>query len=667
MGFKQYSFFFLFLLLLASCTYTLKVKDGAMAVDRKQYSVAEKLLKKEYNNEKSRVERGKKAFLLGKTYQALNESDKSMQWFQTAYDNGYGVDALKELAYAQKKAEQYQEAMMTFKELGLEIGSPYEYRREIAACQIAMGWKDIKEPEYKVDVLDFNSSSADYAPTLFKDNQLVFTSDRSGSTGEDIYKWTGNAFSDLFVVDLSSETVSNFDELINTPDNEGTVAFSSNYQEMYFTRCSAPKRQDAYCSILRSTFENGAWSISQPMRFFEEEDINYGHPSLSQDGQYLYFSCNHPDGWGGYDIYVCQRTSSGDWGPPKLMGRSINTTGNEKFPFVDQDTLYFSSDFHPGMGGLDIFRTFKLNNGSWGPAYNLKPPINSGGDDFAYTIDYNAPKKDKDVYHVGYFSSTRLEGLGGDDIYKYEKRYVPPPPPPPVAENLPPVEEQYKLILEGFVLEKIYETPEDPNSRVLGRKPLPGSEVVINLEGKKDSSITVGEDGFFRIELEENADYDFIASKADYLTNDEFFSTKGIGRDPNRKVQTFEVEIVLDKIFLDTEIKLENIYYDFDESFIRDDAKPTLDELARNLKLNPDIRIQLGSHTDCRGNDNYNLELSQRRAQSAVDYLIEKGIDPNRLLAKGYGEEVPEVDCICSRCTEEEHQQNRRTTFKIIE
>lgn len=650
----------------ASCTYTLKVKDGDMAVDRKQYSVAEKLLKKEYDKEKSRVERGKKAFLLGKTYQALNESDKSMQWFQTAYDNAYGVDALKELAYAQKKAEQYKEAMLTFKELGLEIGSPYEYRREIAACQIALGWKGIKQPEYKVTPLDFNSSRADYAPTLFKDNQLVFTSDRTGSTGDDVYKWTGNAFSDLYVVDLDSESVSNFDLGINTSDNEGTVTFSSDYQEMYFTRCYGGKKEDAYCSIMKSEYTNGAWGVPEALELFEESDINYGHPSLSADGQFLYFSCDHPDGWGGYDIYECQRLPGGEWSVPKLMGRSINTIGNEKFPFIDKDTLYFSSDFHPGMGGLDIFRTFKLNNGSWGPAFNLKPPINSGGDDFGYTIDYSAPKRDPDVYHSGYFSSTRLEGLGGDDIYKYEKRYVPPPPPPPVADNEPPVEEQYKLILEGYVLEKIYESENDPNSRVLGRKPLPNSQVVINFRGREDT-IRLGEDGFFTLELEEESDYQFIASKQEYLTNQEFFSTKGVGRNPDMKVQTFEVEIVLDKIFFDKEIELENIYYDFDESFIRDDAKPTLDELATNLELNPNIRIQLGSHTDCRGRDNYNLELSQRRAQAAVDYLIQKGLDPNRLLAKGYGEEAPAVDCICNRCSEEEHQENRRTTFKIIE
>jgi outer membrane protein OmpA-like peptidoglycan-associated protein len=195
---------------------------------------------------------------------------------------------------------------------------------------------------------------------------------------------------------------------------------------------------------------------------------------------------------------------------------------------------------------------------------------------------------------------------------------------------------------------------------------LPGSLVEIQL-GKEKRTVTVDEEGLFSIELKENTDYNFLASKENYLKNVNNFSTKGISKDPDNPELRFEIEIVLDKIFLDKEIRLENIYYDFDRWEIRDDAKPTLDEMIETLKLNSDIRIQLNSHTDCRGQNRYNEDLSQKRAQSAVDYLISKGIDPTRLVAKGYGENQLEVNCICARCTEAEHQQNRRTTFKIIE
>ena len=222
------------------------------------------------------------------------------------------------------------------------------------------------------------------------------------------------------------------------------------------------------------------------------------------------------------------------------------------------------------------------------------------------------------------------------------------------------------MMLNGYVLEKIFAKADDPDSKVLGRKPLAGAEVKVYF-GKKTKSFTVGNDGFFSFELEENQEYRIQAAKEGYLKGETYFSTVGIGKDPNNPVQTFEVELVLDKIYFNREIILEDIYYDFDKWDIRPDARPTLDKLARNLELNPEIRIMLASHTDCRGTNRYNLELSQKRAQAAVDYLISKGIDPGRLIAKGFGESQPKADCVCARCTEEEHQLNRRTTFTILE
>ena len=648
------------LLVTQNCNYVQKIRDGKTAYERKQYFVAVKMLKKEYSKAKSRKEKGRIAFLLAESYKNLNKSDSSLDWYQNAYDYAYGVEALKEYAYGLKKAERYKEAFEAFKNLGLEIGSPYEYRRELQACQVALGWKADKYVEYQVEPLDFNTGFADYSPTLYEGDQMVFTSDRTSSTGKDTYNWTGNQFSDLFLVDLNSNDVKPFDARLNTANNEGTVAFSSDYSEVYFTRCFDPnKKVDAHCKIMVSERQGEGWSLPRMLDFIED-GINYGHPSLSADGQKLYFSCNHPDGWGGYDIYVAERTSDG-WSAPTLLSRSINTIGNEKFPTVDGDTLYFSSDFHNGMGGLDIFKSYVLSNGSWSSPYNLKFPINSGGDDFGLIIDYDAPKK-KGLLQTGYFSSTRNDGIGNDDIYRFEKIIPPPRPPKPEPE----VVVEHKMILNGYVLEKIYEDPTNPNSTVLGRKPLSESKVSITF-GKQKQEVTVSEDGLFTLELDKETDYDFIASHPGYLNNDARFSSKGIGEDPNNPVQTFEIEIVLDRIFLDQEIVLENIYYDFDESFIREDAKPTLNELIRNLELNPNIRIQMSSHTDCRGARTYNENLSQRRAQAAVDYLISSGIDATRLLAKGYGENEPEIDCICSRCTEDQHQENRRTTFKILD
>ncbi|MBI1224863.1 MAG: OmpA family protein [Bacteroidetes bacterium] len=652
---STYAFFCLITFLLAACTYTQKVKDGDFAVERKQYAVAVDLLKKEHQKAKSRVEKGKIAFQLGESYRMLNKPASASDWYKKAYDDGYGTDALQGYAYTLKQLEQYDEAIKQFKELGIEIGSPYEYRREISSCQMAKGWKEEKSKAYSATILPFNSPGADYAPAIFQSGKIVFTSDRQAATGDETYKWTGNEFSDLFVADVQSGDVQPFDNQLNTPNNEGTATFNKTNNELYFTRCYGDKKEDNFCKIMSSKWDGSNWS--EPVALpFQQNGVNYGHPALSADGNVLYFSCNSKDGWGGYDLWASERKGE-LWNEPKLLPRTVNTIGNEKFPWLDGDTLYFSSDFHPGMGGLDIFKTYKSAGGAWAPVQNLKPPLNSGSDDFAYVIDYQA-KKAQDVLQVGYFSSNRPDGPGNDDLYRFERRVPPPEPAKPVAE--------YKLKLEGYVLEKIFAEADNPDTKLLGRKPLNGATVEVRF-GKEKKTFTVAEDGFFSMDLAENTDYQFIATKNGYLTGETFFSTKGIGKDPSNPVQTFEVEIVLDKIYLNKEIVLEDIYYDFDKWDIRADAQPTLNALARNLELNPKIRIQLSSHTDCRGNDAYNEELSQRRAQSAVDYLVSRGIAVERLSAKGYGETVPKANCACARCTEEEHQLNRRTAFTILE
>lgn len=646
-------------LLIVGCTYTIKVQDGATALDRKQYAVAVNMLKKEYNKADSRVEKGRVAYRLGQAYEGLNEGAEAIAWYKIAYDNQYGYDALKAYAYSLKQAERYADAKEAFKELGVEIGSPYQYRKEIQACEQAEQWIDNKRQEYRLSPAGFNASASDYAATPIGGGRLIFTSDRALATGDETYKWTGKSFSDLFYIDSGSNQPTPLPPTINTPANEGTAIVSPDQKELYFTRCSGAKNEDAFCQLMLSRQQaGGEWGPAQPLEFMKP-GANYMHPALSGDGKQLYFSSNNEDSWGGYDIFVSMRGADGVWGAPAPLSRNINTPNDEQFPWLDQDTLYFASDGHPGMGGLDVFRTQRASNGAWLTPRNMQAPINSGADDFAFFLDRGA-KPQGDVLALGYVSSRRTGGEGADDVYVLEKVKLPPLPPKP------PVEIVYKNWLEVYVLEKIYRQPGDPNSEVIGRKPLPGATLEITL-GRDARKVTVDDNGMFKLELKDNADYNFLASAPGLLTGQSSFSSKGIGRDPDRPEQTFELEVVLERIFVDKEIRLENIYYDFDQWFIRDDAKPTLDELANLLKINPAVRIQLGSHTDCRGSDAYNEQLSQRRAQSAVDYLIAQGIDPARLEARGYGESVPANDCLCARCTEDEHQYNRRTTFKIVE
>ncbi len=659
-------------LLFVACNYTLKVKDGRTAFERKQFAVAIPMLEKEQARAKTRKERGQLCYLLGDAYRRSGQDEKSLEWFKMAYDNNFGTEALKAQAFALKKLERYAAARETFKTLGIEIGSPYEYRKEITTCVVAEGWlKEAPGNGWSIEQAPFNSPQNDFAPTLFPDGRIVFTSDRALSGSKDSYTWTGNKFMDIMITEPNGASPQIFDNQINTKGNEGVPCFNKNGTEMFFSRAvSAYKSDDSYNKIytVQRLADEAIWSTAVPIPF-QKEKINYLHPTLSSDGNTLYFACNDPEGWGGYDLYAMQRNTKTElgWDEPKALSRNLNTPGNELFPSFDVDTLYFASDGLSGMGGLDIFHTFKAERNAWAPPINMRAPINSGADDFGFMTLPNgkmAAHVPGELMRSGFFTTNRAmeSARGGDDIYRFEQRV--PPPKPPRVDTVPAKPLAYKIMLEGYVLEKILTDPADPNSKVLGRKPLSGATVLAEF-GAKKQPFSTKDDGFFKMELADNTDYNYTASLAGYLSNSTRFSTKGIAKDPSNPVQTFEIEIVLDKIFRDREIVLENIYYDYDKWDIRPDAEPTLNRLAEVLRQNPEIRIQLGSHTDCRGNDSYNQTLSQRRAESAVNYLISKAIDPSRLSARGYGESQPAAQCACARCTEPDHQANRRTTFKV--
>jgi outer membrane protein OmpA-like peptidoglycan-associated protein/tetratricopeptide (TPR) repeat protein len=646
---------------LAGCTYTAKINDGATAVDRKQYHVAIPMLEREAKRAKTRTEQGRIAFDLAVSYRETGRDEQAVDWFQRAYDNGVGPEALREKAAGLKRLERYDEAIQTYTDLGFEIGSRYEFRKDIAGAELAKRLKAEREAaerqEYTVEPVAFNSAAADYAAVSYQD-QLLFTSDRAAATGDETYGWTGRNFTDLFLSEPRAAAVSPFAPNLNSPDNEATPSFTADGLSMVFTRCSSPEpRSDAFCALYASERVGDGWSPAQQLSFVTP-GVNYMHPALSADGRTLYFSANLADGWGGYDLYRADRRPDGEWGEPALLSRAINTEGNEQFPTLDGDTLYFSSDGLEGLGGLDIFRTWPLADGRYNAPKNLKMPVNSGADDFAYTV---VARQGSGVGATvsGYFSSSRPGGAGSDDIYAYTRTELPPPPPDPT-----PI--VYRNVLDVTVVEKIFADPQDPTSRVLGVRPVPNATVIARI-GDRSRTVNANEDGQLSLVLTDEQEYEFRAERPDYLAAEGRFSSRNLPKDPEAPEQRYELELEIEKIFRNQEIVLENIYYDLDESFIREDAQPTLNELATLLKRNPDIRIELGSHTDCRATDRYNQVLSEARAEAAVAYLVEQGIDPNRMTARGYGETQPIAECICERCTEAEHQLNRRTTFRILE
>lgn len=639
-----------------SCGSVVKFTDGKTAYEMKQYHEAIPFFKEDYKKTKVTRDKGNLAFLLGESYWRMADFSNASEWFKIAYESQINGAALR-YAQALKANEQYEDAIVVFKDAGSEAGNVTIYQNDIQSCKAAIQWKkDELAKRVKLTPLPLNTKYFEFSPTLVGDS-LFFTTDRPKIDKKaEKYGWTGFGYSDIAKADKKGEDVSSYNAL-NTTYNDGSATFSRDGNEVVFVRCGSKDKnlKIEYCKLMHSIRENGVWQ--EPSIIFEGE-FNYGSPLIAFEDRGLFFSSNMPDGFGGFDLYFCFKIPEG-WSTPKNLGRGINTEGDEKFPFVDGDTLYFSSDGHLGMGGLDVFKAIKIN-GQWKNAQNMKSPINSGADDHGFIIT-PAPANQPDILKTGILASNRNGGEGFDDIYAFEIRK-----PVPKIDTTPVVVIEYQILLKGLTREKVFATPNEPSSAVTGHNPL--GAIVVTVEAD-DSTFTVISDksGKFNLKLREELDYKFTAVKDGYFKSSGSVTTKGLFKDPANPIQTLEVILTLDKIFKQKEIVLENIYYDYDRWEIRQDAQPTLNALAQILRDNPSIRIELTSHTDCRGNDSYNLTLSQKRAESAVKYLVERGISADRLQAGGYGETSPIEECDCRRCSEDQHQRNRRTAFKVID
>jgi outer membrane protein OmpA-like peptidoglycan-associated protein len=649
---------------LSGCSFTKEVKDGESAYASKQYATAVGMLEEEYEDTGNDRLKGRLAYLLARSHFFLKNDKESVNWMEKAVIHNYGNEALRDLAFGYKSLGQYSKAIDVFSNLQREVGTRPEISREISICEEAIRWSSVRNEEYIVNRSYANSAQAEYAPAIFEDNFIVFTSDRGLSTGSDRYNWTGNKFSDLYMMSRDGSQVQLFDAGFNTENNEGAAAFSKDYNESFFTRCYTEEQGDAYCKILYSQRFEGFWTDPVPLPFIKS-GMNYGQPTLIENDSVLVFSSKIDNVVADYDLFYSVRSENNTWEEPIRMPDIINTKGNELFPTGDGDTLYFSSDYHPGLGGLDIFKTYLNDNGKWVKPERMPVPINSPSDDFSFIVDYNITKS-RNTLSRGFFSSSR-EGIGDDDIYVFEKRKIEKPEVTEevvVEEDLP--ERVISYYVAGKVIEPIYEEDNNPNTKVISYKPVGLAGIRISRDSAIISNIRADRSGFFVEEIEGDQLYTLMAGKNRYLSNSLQFSTEGIEVDSLEDVVTINVEIVLNKIYIGREIELSDIFYEFNEATIREDAKPALNDLVKLLKDNMDIRIQLSSHTDCRGELDFNQDLSQRRALSAVLYLIENGIDKERLVPKGYGETQLAIDCECDKCTEDQHQANRRTTFTII-
>jgi peptidoglycan-associated lipoprotein len=626
-----------------------KAQKAYDAWEAGEYFEAIDYFKDAYSKTRDRDDRNEYVFMVAECYRLTNNPRSAEPWYKriSGRDNAR-PEATYWYAQTLKKNGKYEEALEAFGEYRQIVPSDARADLGIRSCELAIEWMESPQPYEVEEVKDLNSRESDFCPVYARDDygMVYLTSSRDESTGKRDHGATGENFSDIFESRLDKKerwsTPLPVQDL-NTEFEDGAVSFTSDFREIYFTRCEMGKRENRGCVIMTARRNESGWSQPERLEILPDSLVA-AHPAISPDGLTLYFVSTLSDGYGGKDIYKVTRSSTGDsWSRPRNMGPEINTTGDEMFPYVRSDgTFYFASNGHIGMGGLDIFKAEPQPDGRW-LVDNMRYPVNSNADDFG--ISFQGDNEN------GLFSSSR-KGRGNDEIYSF---------------LMPPL----RFSVTGLVKDE--KTGE----------PIP--EAVVQMIASDGTTVrdNTGESGEFRFMLNEDVDYIFLASKEGYLNGKEKETTKG--QDKSREFLTTILMTSIDK-----PIELPNILYDFNKWDLRPESMVSLDKLVETLNDNPNVTIELMSHTDSRDTEEYNMELSQKRAQAVVDYLIDKGIDPERLSARGYGESSPKVvdeeiasgydflregyilneQFINSLPNDEQkeiaHQINRRTEFRVL-
>lgn len=602
----HFTIYVLFLLIVSSL-YSCKSAKLSDAEEKQrigEYYEAAAIYRKVYTktSPKKRDLRGYIAYRMAECNRLINNTAKATSAYMNAIRYDY-PDSTVYLRMGQmlQKTGRYPEAIKNYDIYMENDPSNLLAINGIQGCELAPGWK--KNPtRYEVRRMDkFNSRRGEFSPMLAGDkyDQLYFASSRSKDKDAKVSAITGQNNNNLFLVKQDEKGAwlapVELEDEVNTEYDEGTPSFSPDGNTMYYTYCAQDPEGPRTAEIYISTRSSAKWGKGTRATIVKDSVTALGHPSISPDGKYLYFVSDAVDGFGGKDIFRA-RVAGNDFGPMENLGEEINTPGDEMFPYVrDSVTLYFASNGHPGMGGLDLFKATQDSTGKWN-VENLGAPINSMGDDFGITF---AGKEER-----GFFCSNRNDARGYDHIYSFE---------------LPTI----TIFIEGIVNDVDEYPIEDATVRIVGKDGL-------------NVKVPVKKDGTYRVELERDIRYVMMASARGYLNQNYELHTG-----PEEKNETYIVDFFLSPI--SKPVVIDNIFYDFDKATLRPESKKALDEMIKMLNDNPNVTIELGAHTDRKGTDQYNERLAQRRAQSVVDYLIAGGIEAARLEAKGYGESVPKT------------------------
>ena len=589
-------------LMLMSCGVDRNIKKGDKHLSLGEYYDAATQFKTAYQrtSPKDRRQRGELSLKMADCYSRIASSQRAIAAYRNAIrykqDNG---ETHKSLADNLMKEGSYTEAVKEYQIALDSMPNNQVIAQSLQAASLAAGMKE-RGSKYIVKRMDvFNSRRQDYSPMLFGDkyDQLYFTSTRNEAKGDELSGITGAKAGDIFLSEKDDKgkwsTPKAIESALNTEADEGTPAFSVDGREMYITQCLTDPSNPRYAQISLSNRSDAAWGKANKLEISRDTLSSFAHPAVSPDGNWLYFTSDMPGGKGGLDIWRV-RLTGGTTGGVENLGEPINTPGDEEFPtFRPNGDLYFSSNGHGGLGGLDIFIA-KVGNDR---RYHLEHPgypLNSQGDDFGMTFE--------GIHNRGFFSSNRGDGRGWDHIYSFE---------------LPEIIQTVK----GWVYE-------------MDGYELPAAQIFMVGDDGTNKKLAVKGDGSFEQEIKPGVNYIFLATCNGYLNHKEEIK---VGNVDDSKVYTLQFALA----GINVPVLIDNIFYDFDKATLRPESEKALDALVNLLKENPNVTIELSAHTDYLGSADYNKRLSQRRADAVVAYLTAHGIVRDRLTPVGYGKERP--------------------------
>jgi len=590
-------------LMLFSCGAENSVRKAEQSLALGEYFNAAQMYKKAYSQTppKERKLRGERAFALAECYRKINYTSRARGAYQNAVRYKYRDSiAFFYLAEMQRRDKDYKNAAKNYEIYLAHKPADKLAMNGLISAQNARKWKE-ESSGYKVKKIDmFNSRRSDFSPMLLGDDQLFLSSTRPQAKGEKLNGITGVKNGDFFVCKKDEKGKWTKPEVItdaiNSEEDEGACCFTPDGKTMYFTRCREDESYPRYAEIFKSTRSDASWSTPTACVLTKDSLSSYAHPAVSPDGQWLYFVSDMPDGEGGLDIWRVRITADDNFGGVENLGAPINTPGDEMFPtFRPNGDLYFSSNGHPGMGGLDVWCAKQDSLKAW-TLNRLGYPLNSEGDDFGLTFE--------GIYNRGFFASNRNDGHGWDHIYSFE-----------LAENI--------LTVQGWVYEKDgYELP----------------QALVYMVGNDGTNqkISVKGDGSFVVEVKPNVDYVLLGTCKGFLNHKQDFraDTAGVTKE---YVLQFPLPSISRPVLID------NVLYEFDKADLTKESETELMALVTLLNENPNITIELGAHCDYRGDEKYNLWLSQKRAESCVNFLIKNGIAKERLTPVGYGVTKPKT------------------------